>query len=103
MYYDLREVFWWEGLKRDIAVFVAKFPNCQQVKAEHQNLGGLLQEIQETTWKCKDIYMDFVVGLPQTQKQYDSIWVIVDRLTKSAHFIRQVYLFGGRLCKDLHR
>ena len=57
------------------------------MKAEHQKLGGLLQEIQIPTWKLEDITMDFVVGLPQTQKQYDSTWVVVDRLTKSALFI----------------
>ena len=61
--------------------------NCQQVKAEHQKLGGLLQEIQIPTWKWEDINVDFVVGLDQTEKSYDSIWVVVDRLTKSANFI----------------
>ena len=74
-------------MKKDIAEFVAKCPNCQQVKVEHQKSSGLLQEIQVPIWKWEDINMDFVVGLPRTQKQYDSIWVIVDRLTKSAHFI----------------
>ena len=87
MYHDLREVFWWDGLKKDIAEFVAKCRYYQHMKAEHQKSGSLLQEIQVPTWKWEDINMDFVVGLPQTQKQYDSIWVVVDRLTKSAHFI----------------
>ena len=87
MYHDRREVFWWEGLKKDIAEFVSKCPNCQQVKAEHQKSVGLLQEIQVRTWKWKDINMVFVVELPRIQKQYDSIWVVVDRLTKFAHFI----------------
>ena len=67
--------------------FVAKCPNCQQVKEEHQKLGGLLQEIQIPTLKWVDINMEFVVGLSRTQKSYDSIWVVVDRLTKSARFI----------------
>ena len=62
MYHDLIEVFWWEGLKGDIEEFVAKCPNCQQVKAKHQNLGGLLQEILVLTWKWEDFNMDFVVG-----------------------------------------
>ena len=74
-------------MKKDITEFVAKCPNCQQVKAEHQKLGVLLQEIQIPTWKWEDINMDFVVGLPRTLKSYDSIWVVVDRLTKSARFI----------------
>ena len=82
MYYDLREVYWWEGLQKDIAKFVPKGPNCKQVKAEHKNPGGLLQQIQIPTWKWEHINMDFVVGFPQIQKSYNSIWVIVDRLTK---------------------
>ena len=60
-------------MKKDIAEFVAKCPNCQQVKAEHQKSGGLLQEIQIPTWKWEDINMDFEVWLPRTQKSYDSI------------------------------
>ena len=87
MYHDLREVFSWEGLKKDIAELVGKCPNCQQVKAEHQKSGGLFQEIQVLTSKLEDINMYFVVGLSRTKKHYDSIWVIVDRLTKSGHFI----------------
>ena len=76
-----------ERMKKYIAEFVAKCPNCQQVKAEHQKSGGLLQEIQIPTWKWEYINMEFVVGLPRTQRSYDSIWVVVDRLTRSAHFI----------------
>ena len=74
-------------MKIYIAECVAKCPNCQHVKGEHQKPGGLLQEIQTPTCKWEYINMDFVVGLTQTQKQYDSIWVIVDMFTKSAHFI----------------
>ena len=51
MCHDLREIYWWKGMQKDIAEFVVKCPNCQQVKAEHLNLGGLLQEIQVHTWK----------------------------------------------------
>ena len=67
--------------------FVAKCPNCQQVKAEHQKPGDLLQDIQIPTWKLEYINMEFVVGLPCTQKSYNSIWVVVDNLTKFARFI----------------
>ena len=95
MYHDLRKVFWWESLKKDIAEFVDKCPNCQKVKAEHQKPGGLLEEIQLPTWKWEDINMDFVVGLPRTQKQYESIWVIVDRLTKSTHFIPVKFTYSA--------
>ena len=87
MYHDLREIFWWKGIKRDIAEFVAKCPNCQQVKTEHLKSSVLPQEIKIPTWKWKYINMDFVVGLPRTQKSYDFIWVVVDRLNKSARFI----------------
>ena len=58
-----------------------------KVKAEHQKLVGLLQDMQVPTWMWEDIIMDFVVGLPQPQRKNDSIWVVVDKLTKSSHFI----------------
>ena len=74
-------------MKRDIVDFIAKCPNCQQVKYEHQRPGGTLQRMPIPEWKWETIAMDFVVGLPKTLGKFDSIWVIVDRLTKSAHFI----------------
>src|SRR5688572_30381325 len=74
-------------MKRDIAEFVAKCPNCQQVKIEHQKPGGLAQDIEIPIWKWEAINVDFVVGLPKFKRHYDSIWVIVDRMTKSAHFL----------------
>ena len=73
--------------EKSIEEFVAKCPNCQEVKAEHQKSGGLLQEIQVPTWKWEDINLYFVVGFPRTLWKYDSIWVILDRLTKSSYFI----------------
>ena len=69
MYHDLREVFLWEGLKKDIMEFVTKCPNCKQVNVEHQKPGGLLQKVQVHTSKWEDINMDFVVGLPRTEEQ----------------------------------
>ncbi|WMV38193.1 hypothetical protein MTR67_031578 [Solanum verrucosum] len=87
MYRELREVYWWNGMKKDIKGYVAKCPNCQQVKAEHLRPGGLSQDIEIPTWKWEDVIMDFIVGSPRTRRQHDSIWVIVDRMTKSAHFI----------------
>ncbi|WMV41618.1 hypothetical protein MTR67_035003 [Solanum verrucosum] len=88
MYHDLRDVYWWNSMKRDIVEFIAKCPNCQQVKVEHQRPGGLSQNIPIPTWKWEKINMDFIVGLPRTRRQHDSIWVIIDRMTKSSHFIR---------------
>ena len=87
MYRDLRENYWWNGMKRDIAEFVAKCLVCQQVKIEHQRPAGLLQPLPIPEWKWEHITMDFVTGLPRTPKGHDAIWVIVDRLTKSAHFL----------------
>ena len=74
-------------MKRDIVDFVAKCPKCKQVKYEHQRPVGTLQRMSIPEWKWERIAMDFVVGLPKTLGKYDSIWVIVDRLTKFAHFI----------------
>lgn len=87
MYRDLQEIYWWNGMKKDITEFVAKCLNCQQVKVEHQRLGGVIQDISIPTWKWKEINIDFVTDLPRTRRQYDSIWVVVDRLTKAAHFL----------------
>ena len=74
-------------MRRDIAEYVAKCDICRRIKAEHQRPAGLLKPLDIPIWKWDDISMDFIVGLPQTQKGHDAIWVIVDRLTKVAHFI----------------
>ena len=87
MYRDLKQHFWWSRMKRDIADFVAQCLNCHHVKYEHQRPRGILQKMPISEWKWERIAMDFVVGLPKTLGKFDSIWVIVDRLTKSAHFI----------------
>jgi transposase InsO family protein len=87
MYYDLKERFWWYGIKRSVAEYVAICDTCQRVKAEHQRPAGLLQPLKIPEWKWEEITMDFIVGLPRTQKGYNSIWVVVDRLMKVAHFI----------------
>src|SRR5262249_19559100 len=87
MYHDIKASYWWFGLKKDVAKFVAACLTCQQVKFEHQRPTGLLQELPLLEWKWERVTMDFVVGLLRTPKGFDSIWVIVDRLTKSAHFL----------------
>ncbi|KAG8483064.1 hypothetical protein CXB51_021936 [Gossypium anomalum] len=87
LYRDLRELYWWPGLKRGVTEFVGKCLTCQQVKAEHQLPSGLLQPVKIPFWKWERVTMDFVSGLPLTPSKKDSVWVIVDRLTKSAHFI----------------
>ena len=82
---DLREVYWLNGMKRDIEDFVSKFPNCQQVKVELYKPGGMTQEIDILTWKLDLINMDFTIGLPRSHTHHDSIRVIVDRMTESSH------------------
>jgi hypothetical protein len=74
-------------MKQDIAEYVSLCDTFQRVKAEHQRPAGLLQHLKIPKWKWEEIGMDFIVGLPSTQAGYDSIWVIVDRLTKVGHFI----------------
>ena len=74
-------------MRREIARFVLECPICQQVKVDHQKAAGLLQPLRIPSWKWEDISMDIVTGLPKTSTGYDSIWVIVDRLTKVAQFI----------------
>ncbi|WMV55004.1 hypothetical protein MTR67_048389 [Solanum verrucosum] len=87
MYRDLREVYWWIDIERDIADFVAKCPNCYQVKVEHHRPGGMTREIDIPTWKWELINMDFITGLPHTRRLHNFIWVIVDRVTNSSHFL----------------
>ena len=87
MYKDLRQDYWWLGMKRDIAQFVAQCLVCQQVKTEHQRPTGTLQPLSILEGKWEHITMDFVTGLPRTLGGNNAIWVIVDRLTKFAHFL----------------
>jgi hypothetical protein len=87
IYHDPREQFWWTWMKRETAPYVSECDTCRKVKSEYMKLGGLLQPLSILDWKWKDISLDFIVGLPLTVRKFDSIWVIVDRFTKSAHFI----------------
>jgi hypothetical protein len=80
-------MFWWKDMKKDIAGHVARCDICNRVKAEHQRPAGLLKPLDVPVWKWECISMDFIMGLPRSSKGHDSIWVIVDRLTKVAHFV----------------
>nr|CAE05256.2 OSJNBb0115I09.18 [Oryza sativa Japonica Group] len=102
MYLDLKEKYWWVSMKREIAEFVALCDVCQRVKAEHQRPAGLLQPLQVPEWKWDEIGMDFITGLPKTQGGYDSIWVVVDRLTKVARFILVKTTYGGNKLAELY-
>ena len=87
MYRTLKEHYWWNGMKKKIAGFVSRCLTYQQVKAEHQSPVGKIQLLPIPLWKWEKITMDFVTSFPRTQRQDDVIWVIVDRLTKYAHFL----------------
>nr|GEX11486.1 putative reverse transcriptase domain-containing protein [Tanacetum cinerariifolium] len=87
MYYDLRDLYWWPGMKRDIAEYVSKCLTCSKIKAEHQKPSGLLQQPEIPEWKWEKITMDLVTKLPKSSSEHDAIWVVVDRLTKSANFL----------------
>ena len=87
MYHDLCHLYWWSNMKHDITQYITECDTCGRVKADHMRTPGFLQPLPIHVWKWENIFMDFVVGLPRTSKGYDSIWVIVDRLTKSAHFL----------------
>lgn len=74
-------------MKHNIAEYVAQCPSCQLVKAEHQRPMEKLQPFEIPTWKWDQIAMDFVIGLPKASSVQEAIWVVIDRLTKSTHFL----------------
>nr|GFD18627.1 putative reverse transcriptase domain-containing protein [Tanacetum cinerariifolium] len=86
MYQDIKKLYWWPNMKANIATYVSKCLTCAKVKAEHQRPSGLLVKPKIPKWKWDNITMDIVTKLPKTSQEYDTIWVIVDRLTKSAIF-----------------
>ncbi|GJR74123.1 putative reverse transcriptase domain-containing protein [Tanacetum coccineum] len=87
MYQDMKKLYWWPNMKADIATYVSKCLTCAKVKAEHQRPSGLLVQPKIPQWKWDNITMDFIMKLPKSSQGYDIIWVIVDRLTKSAIFV----------------
>jgi hypothetical protein len=99
---DLKKRFLWYDMKREIAEYVARCNSCQRIKAEHQRPTGFLQSLQIPQWKWDEIGMDFIVGLPRTCAGYDSIWVVVDRLTKVAHFIPVKTTYNSAVLAELY-
>nr|GEY95508.1 putative reverse transcriptase domain-containing protein [Tanacetum cinerariifolium] len=87
MYQDMKLLYWWPNMKADIATYVSKYLTGLRVKVEHQKPSGLLVQPEIPQWKWDNISIDFVTKLPKTQSGNDTIWVVVDRLTKSAHFL----------------
>ncbi|GJX61533.1 putative reverse transcriptase domain-containing protein [Tanacetum coccineum] len=87
IYQDMKKLYWWPNIKANIATYVSKCLTCAKVKAKHQRPSGLLVQPEIPQWKWDNITMDFVMKLPKSSQGYDTIWVIVDRLTKSAIFV----------------
>jgi hypothetical protein len=87
MCHDLRQQFWWTRMKREVARYVSECDTDWKVRADYMKPEGLLQPLSIPEWRCDNINMDFIVGLPMTTHKFDSIWVIIDRLSKYAHFI----------------
>nr|GEV54807.1 reverse transcriptase domain-containing protein [Tanacetum cinerariifolium] len=87
MYQDIKKLYWWPNMKVDIATYISKCLTCAKVKAEHQRPSGLLVQPAIPVWKWDNITMDFITKLPKSSQGFDTIWVIVDRLTKSAHIL----------------
>lgn len=83
----LQKEYCWPGMKKNVAEYLAWCLECQQIKAEHQHPAGLLQPLPILEWKWETISMDFIIGLPRTKKNNDFIMVVVDKLSKLAHFI----------------
>ena len=93
----LRKEYFWPNMKTEVAEYIARCLECQQVKTEHQHLAGLLQPLPIPSWKWEVISLDFITGLPKNQNQNDSIMVVVDKLRKEAHFIpvKTTYKFAN--------
>ncbi|GJU64558.1 putative reverse transcriptase domain-containing protein [Tanacetum coccineum] len=84
---DMKKLYWWPNMKADIATYVSKCLTCAKVKAEYQSPLGLLVQPAIPEWKWDNIMMDFIIKLRKSSYVFDTIWVIVDRIIKSAHFL----------------
>jgi hypothetical protein len=102
MYHDLRQQFWWTRMKHETTRYISECDTCLKVKADYMKPGGLLQPLSIPEWKWDDISMFFIVGLPMTARKFDSIWVIVDQLSKSAHFIPVNTNYKVQKCAEIY-
>nr|GFA96832.1 reverse transcriptase domain-containing protein [Tanacetum cinerariifolium] len=87
MYQDMKKLYWWPNVKANIATYVSKCLTYAKVKAKHQRPSRLLVQPAIPEWKWDNITMDFITKLPKSSQGFNTIWVIVDRVTKSAHFL----------------
>jgi hypothetical protein len=83
----IKSQHYWRGMKKKVVDFIAKFLECQKVRAEHRHQASFLHPLPIPEWKWEVVTMDFITKIPKTSKQHDSIMVVVDKLTKAAHFI----------------
>ncbi|WVZ97594.1 hypothetical protein U9M48_043116, partial [Paspalum notatum var. saurae] len=90
MYQDLKQKFWWTRMKREITKYVFECDVCQRVKADHLKPTGILQPLAVPAWIWEDVHMDFIMGLPHTQKGYDSIWVEQLQIALGTNLIRSL-------------
>jgi hypothetical protein len=102
MYQDLKKNFWWTRMKREITNYVSKCDTCRRIKVDHLRPTRNLQPLSIPEWKWENICMDFIVGLLHTTSGYNSIWVIVDHLTRSAHFIPTATRYQVRQYAELY-
>ena len=102
MYSKLIEVYWWSSMEKGISEFLAKFLNFQQVKVEHQRPDGMDQNIELLKWKWGMINMDLITCLPRSRRQHNSIWVIVNQLTKLDHFLQVKTTYSAEGYAMLH-
>nr|GEX20522.1 putative reverse transcriptase domain-containing protein [Tanacetum cinerariifolium] len=87
MYQNMKKLYWWPNMKANITTYVSKYLTCAKVKAKHQRPSGLLVQPAIPEWKWDNITMDFITKLRKSTQGFDTIWVVVDRLTKSAHYL----------------
>ena len=89
----IRKYLFWPKMKKEVVDYLACCIECQQVKAEHQYPVGLLQPLPIPEWKWEIISMDFIKGLSKNSRKHDSIMIIIDKLSKEAHFIPVKYTY----------
>jgi hypothetical protein len=102
MYQDLKKNFWWTRMKQEIEKYVSKCDTCRRIKADHLRPTRNLQPLSIPEWKWENICIDFIMGLPRTSRGYNSIWVIVHRLTKLVHFIPVATTYRVRQYAELY-
>jgi hypothetical protein len=102
MHHHPKQQFRWTRMKCEAARYVSECDTCWKVKAKYMKPAELLQPLSIPKWKCDDISMDFIVGLPLTAHKFDSIWVIIDRLSKSAHFIHVHTHYDARKYTEIY-